>query len=280
MVGVGASGTSGGGEGGCGGWPRCVTSGARTGSLRTEGVRSGCGASSATRTSMSDRLRFTARASTESQFSGVKWGPIRRTAVRLSAPEASRSRIRGKRRHADTAAILVQAASSERRRARVQYANSDPYPSAAYASGRMSSTARCATSSAVAVRSCAASWGSRARRSRFESEVAEASMFVVMKSVYHGRFQRLRSRVAGRRNDAPKPSASARQVEREPRSGGRGGVVETFATGRAHSNRATRSGTGSETRLQRKKSRRPPRSALAGFHPRIGGVACYPFRNG
>jgi hypothetical protein len=81
--------------------------------LRTDGVTSGCGDSSATRASISERALFAARASTDSQFSAVRCGPMRRTAVRLRVPEASRSRILGNRRHADTAASREQAASSE-----------------------------------------------------------------------------------------------------------------------------------------------------------------------
>jgi hypothetical protein len=49
-----------------------------------------------------------------------------RTEVRVMAPVASRSRITGKRRQARTAAMRLHAASSESRRAWVQYAKSDP----------------------------------------------------------------------------------------------------------------------------------------------------------
>jgi hypothetical protein len=88
--------------------------------FRTVLGRSGRGASSATKASISRRLLSLAFARTDWWFSAVRCGASRRTEVRLKEPEASRSRISGKRRHARAASIRLHAASSERRRAWVQ----------------------------------------------------------------------------------------------------------------------------------------------------------------
>ena len=74
-------------DGGCA-WAADGTWGVRTGTLRTEGVTSCCGANSATRRSMSDRVRFMARASPESH--------VLRRQVRTDATDCrQRQRSRG-----------------------------------------------------------------------------------------------------------------------------------------------------------------------------------------
>ncbi len=90
------------------------------GSFRTALGRSGRGASSATRASISCRLPFLAFATTVWWFSAVRCRPSRRTEVRVREPEARSSRIRGKRWQARAAAMRLHAASSASRRAWVQ----------------------------------------------------------------------------------------------------------------------------------------------------------------
>jgi hypothetical protein len=85
-------------------------------SLRTEEGTSGRGASSATNLSMSTLRAFRARPRTRSWFSIVRWGRSIRTALRLSSPEASSSKIRGNFRQARAAWMRFDAASSENRR--------------------------------------------------------------------------------------------------------------------------------------------------------------------
>src|SRR5713226_1331251 len=89
--------------------------GVGTGSLRMEDGMSGRGANSATRASISRRLRPQALARTASWFSGVRCRLSNRTEVSDSAPEARWSRIAGKLRQARAASIRLQAASSESR---------------------------------------------------------------------------------------------------------------------------------------------------------------------
>ena len=101
-------------------WGMFLGAGVAVGSFRTEDGTSGRGASSAIRASISRRLRPLARASTASWFSGVRCGRSIRTEVRDIAPEASRSRITGKRRQARAAWIRLQVASSESRSTCVQ----------------------------------------------------------------------------------------------------------------------------------------------------------------
>src|SRR5207249_8828379 len=74
--------------------------GGAVGSLRTEDGTSGRGASSATRASISRRLRPLALASTASWFSRVRCGRRIRTEVRDTAPETRASRMTGKSRQA------------------------------------------------------------------------------------------------------------------------------------------------------------------------------------
>jgi hypothetical protein len=92
----------------------------KAGSFRTEEGTSGRGANSATSASISRLLRLLALASTASWFSCVRCGLIIRTDVRDNAPEASASRMTGKRRQARAAEIRLQAASSESLRTSVQ----------------------------------------------------------------------------------------------------------------------------------------------------------------
>ncbi len=82
--------------------------------------RRGRGANSATRASISRRLRPQALARTASWFAGVRCRLSSRTAVSDSAPEARWSRITGKPRQARAASIRLQAASSESRSTFVQ----------------------------------------------------------------------------------------------------------------------------------------------------------------
>src|SRR6266851_3851549 len=100
--------------------------GATLGSFRMEVGTSGRGASSATRASISRRLRPQALARTASWFSGVRCRLSSRTEVSDIAPEARWSRITGKLRQARAASIRLQAASSESRSTFVQYRKSDP----------------------------------------------------------------------------------------------------------------------------------------------------------
>src|ERR1700682_3878569 len=94
--------------------------GATLGSFRTEGGTSGRGANSATRASISRRLRPQALARMASWFSGVRCRRSSRTEVSDIAPEARWSRITGKLRQARAASIRLQAASSESRSTSVQ----------------------------------------------------------------------------------------------------------------------------------------------------------------
>src|SRR6266851_7001885 len=112
--------------------------GVMLGSFRTEGGTSGRGANSATRVSISRRLRPQALARTASWFSGVRCRLSNRTEVSDSAPEARWSRIAGKLRQARAASIRLQAASSESRSTSVQYLKSDPQPLEAWREGRVS----------------------------------------------------------------------------------------------------------------------------------------------
>src|SRR5438128_10348868 len=92
----------------------------KVGSLRTKVGTSGRGASSARSASISCRLRRLALVSTAWWFSGVRCRAKSRTEVRVISPEASRSRLTGKRRQARADSILLQAASSDSRRDWVQ----------------------------------------------------------------------------------------------------------------------------------------------------------------
>jgi hypothetical protein len=95
-------------------------------SFRTTVGASGRGASVATRMSISSRVPRLAFSRTAWWFCGVRYRPRRRTEVSVISPDASRSRIIGKRRHARAASMRLHAASSERRSAWAQYAWRDP----------------------------------------------------------------------------------------------------------------------------------------------------------
>ena len=113
--------------------------------------------------------------------------------LEVTEPSASSSRIAGNRRHARAASIRVPAASSDRRRAPVQYANSDPYPSAAYTERRVSSSARWASSSTSAARSLPAMCWSRDKQIpiRKRGSGREDGSVHHHDPVYHGVFRGL-----------------------------------------------------------------------------------------
>src|SRR5712691_2286319 len=91
----------------------------------TDGGTSGRGESLATISSTSGFFFPRPDSSTSWWLAGVRWDARSFTVVRLTAPEASISRITGKRRAARATSIRLYASHSESPRASRQYTNSD-----------------------------------------------------------------------------------------------------------------------------------------------------------